>query len=501
MTDVLLIVALVLLTLNLLLVVLLVGRTRPRSAEPADRTPELLGQLAALGQLTGNQLGQLKQDLASQRDELGNALGRGQQVQSQALEQVSAGLERRLSSFADSQTQLANGLRQEQTNARTQLTQSLQQLSESLTKSALEQRAEDRKAAEALTLLVRDRLAEMATGLGKLAESMRQDAEANRKTLEERLAGLQASNEQRLEQMRHTVDEKLQATLEARLGASFQLVSTQLEAVQKGLGEMRALADGVGDLKRVMTNVKTRGTWGEVQLLALVEDILRPEEYVTNWAPAGRTERVELAIRLPGTESDQPIYLPVDSKFPAEDYQRLLDAQDSADPEAAKLHGKALEDRVRACARDIATKYVVVNQTTDFALLFLPSEGLYAEVLRRPGLVERVQREHHVTLCGPTTLAALLTSLRMGFRAVAIQKRSGDIGALLSAVKTEFGKFGGVLDSVGNRLRQAQEELDKVQVRSRVIARKLTSVAAAPQQDAERLLPAISADVEDDAGA
>ncbi|MBI5609738.1 MAG: DNA recombination protein RmuC [Deltaproteobacteria bacterium] len=329
----------------------------------------------------------------------------------------------------------------------------------------------------------------MVLRIDKLAESLRLDAQTSRKTLEDKMGALQASNEQRLEQMRQTVDEKLHATLEARLGESFKLVSERLEAVQKGLGEMKVLADGVGDLKKVMGNVKTRGTWGEVQLRALIEDILRPEEFATNWAPRGRGERVEFAIRLPGHEPGVEVYLPIDSKFPVEDYQRLVDAQEVADLDGVRIHGKALEDRIKACAKDICDKYLQPGVTTEFGLLFLPFEGLYAEVLRRPGLVEQVQRQYHVAVCGPTTLGALLNSLRMGFRAVAIQKRSGDIGALLGAVKHEFGTFGQIIDGVGKKLRQAQDDIDKVGVRTRAINRKLKDVEAVPALEAERLLP------------
>jgi DNA recombination protein RmuC len=308
--------------------------------------------------------------------------------------------------------------------------------------------------------------------------------EAQRVTLETKVAELQASNEKRLEQMRQTVDERLQATLEARLGESFRLVGERLEAVQQGLGEMRTLAEGVGDLKKVMTNVKTRGTWGELQLRALVEDVLRPGEYETNFAPRGRGERVEFAVRLPGNAPDRPVYLPIDSKFPVEDYQRLVDAQEAGLPEMAAAHGKALEDRIRACAKDIRDKYLEPGVTTDFGVLFLPFEGLYAEVLRRPGLVERLQQEYRVSLAGPTTLAALLSSLRMGFSAVAIQRRSADIGAVLGAVKTEFGKFQEVIQKVEERLGQAQKELGQVGTRTRALHRTLADVEALPEPEA-----------------
>ncbi len=461
MIEILLVVTLVLLALTLGLVLLLVLRTSAAQGADSGRGAELVSQVTSLEKLTGSHLGQLRADLVSQRGELNAALAGGLQQQLQSLEQVRGALDQRLLALADR-----------------------------LTSDATQRRAEDRKSAEAIELQLRDRLREMTSQLQALAESLRLEAEANRKSVETKLAALQLSNEQRLEQMRQTVDEKLHATLEARLGESFKQVSLRLEAVQKGLGEMKALADGVGDLKKVMTNVKTRGIWGEVQLRALIEDILRPEEFEANWAPRGHGERVEFAIRLPGIERDERIYLPVDSKFPIEDYHRLVDAQEAADPEATRLHGKALEDRIKASAKDIATKYLVPGVTTDFGILFLPFEGLYAEVLRRPGLVEAVQRQHHVAICGPTTLGALLNSLRMGFRAVAIQKRSGDVGALLGAVKTEFSQFGAVIESVGRRLKLAQDDIEKVGTRTRAIQRRLRDVEAAPDAEAERLLAA-----------
>ncbi len=268
-----------------------------------------------------------------------------------------------------------------------------------------------------------------------------------RATLENQLKAIQQDHAAKLEQMRATVDEKLHNTLETRLGQSFQLVSERLEAVQRGLGEMQSLATGVGDLKRVLTNVKTRGTFGEVQLGALLEQMLIPDQYAANVATVpGSAERVEYAIRLPGSHGDQPVWLPIDAKFPVEDYQRLLDAQEAADADAALAAGRALETRVREDARRIQSKYVAPPHSTDFAILFLPTEGLYAEVIRRPGLSDLLQRDFRITLAGPTTLTALLNSLQMGFRTLAIEKRSSEVWQLLAAVKTEFGKFAGVLE-------------------------------------------------------
>lgn len=320
-------------------------------------------------------------------------------------------------------------------------------------------------------------------GLGEEARKARAEQAESLRQLSMRLAeslqALQADNAARLEQMRITVDEKLQSTLEARLGQSFALVSERLEAVQRGLGEMQNLASGVGDLKRVLGNVKTRGILGEVQLGALIEQMLTPEQYACNVATVpGSGERVEFAVRLPGPSAEQPVWLPIDAKFPREDYERLLDAQERADAEAAAQAGLALERRIRQQAEAIRRKYVAPPCTTDFAILFLPTEGLYAEVLRRPGLFEALQREQHVSIAGPTTLAAVLNSLQMGFRTLAIQRRSGEVWQLLGAVKTEFGKFGTVLETVKKRLEQASAEIERTGVRSRVIARKLREVEA-----------------------
>jgi DNA recombination protein RmuC len=299
-------------------------------------------------------------------------------------------------------------------------------------------------------------------------------------TVEMRLAKLQEDNGARLEQMRQTVDEKLQGTLEKRLGESFKLVSERLELVHKGLGEMQSLALGVGDLKKVLTNVKTRGIWGEVQLGNLLEQMLTQDQFLANVAcRPGSADRVEYVIRMPGRgDEDQEVWLPIDAKFPREDYERLLEAADRADVEAVELAGRALEARVRQFAKDIASKYINPPQTTDFAILFLPTEGLYAELLRRPGLSDQLQRDFRINLCGPTTLGALLNSLQMGFRSLAIQKRSSEVWQILGAVKTEFGKYGEVLDKVQKKLVEASNSIEDISTRKRAIDRKLRSVDA-----------------------
>ncbi|MFC5527333.1 DNA recombination protein RmuC [Rhodanobacter ginsengisoli] len=315
-----------------------------------------------------------------------------------------------------------------------------------------------------------------------------------RATLEAKLGAIQQDNAAKLEQMRATVDEKLHATLETRLGESFKLVSDRLEAVQRGLGEMQTLAIGVGDLKRVLTNVKKRGIFGEVQLGALLEDMLTAEQYASNVITVpGSNDRVEFAIRMPGQDEGEHVYLPIDAKFPVEDYQRLLDAQEIADVEAATRAGNALELRVREEARRIHGKYVAPPHTTDFAVLYLPTEGLYAEVIRRPGLFENLQREHRVTVAGPTTLSALLNSLQMGFRTLAIAKRSSEVWKILGAVKTEFGKFGLVLDKTRKQLDAARNSIDSAGVRTRAIERKLRDVESLSGEASQQLLGDASA--------
>ena len=335
---------------------------------------------------------------------------------------------------------------------------------------------------------------EQRAGRGELAQSLQHLGER----LQQTLGGLTADNAAQLEKMRATVDEKLQNTLEARLGQSFGVIAKQLEAVQRGLGEMQSLAVGVGDLKRVLSNVKTRGTFGEVQLGALLEQMLSAEQYAANVAVVPNSnERVEYAIRLPGQGHESPVWLPIDCKFPIEDYQRLLDAQERADAESATAAAQALERRVRDEAKTIRDKYVAPPHTTDFAILFLPAEGLYAEVIRRPGLFEILQREHRVTVAGPTTLTAILNALQMGFRTLAIEKRSSEVWRLLGEVKTEFGKFGAVLDKVKKKLDEAGSHIEATGVRTRAIERKLRGVESLPAAEAPALLRELDFDDND----
>jgi DNA recombination protein RmuC len=364
-----------------------------------------------------------------------------------------------------------------------------------------------RTAAQGLQRELRAEMLEQArANRAEIGESVARLAEANerrlveiRQTLEARLRDLQTDNATRLEQMRVTVDEKLHATLEQRLGESFRLVSERLEQVHRGLGEMHALASDVGDLKRVLANVKTRGIWGEVQLSALLEQMLAPGQYATNVATVpGSSDRVEFAIRLPGR--DAAVWLPLDAKFPREDWERLQQALERADMAAAEESGRALELRLRAEARRIRDKYLAPPHTTDFALMFLPTEGLYAEVVRRPGLVDALQREHRVVVSGPTTLAALLNSLQMGFRTLAVEQRTSEVWKVLGAVKTEFGKFGDVLARTRQQLQTVSRSLDTAEVRSRAIVRTLREVEELPATAASELLPGVEADSPDRSG-
>ncbi|ATW27084.1 recombinase RmuC [Candidatus Formimonas warabiya] len=341
-----------------------------------------------------------------------------------------------------------------------------------------------------IATLQKNQLDLFSTRLTNLTQTNETKLDKMRETVEQKMTHLQEDNNKKLEQMRATVDEKLHATLEKRLGESFKLVSDRLEQVHKGLGEMQSLASGVGDLKKVLTNVKTRGTWGEIQLGNLLEQILTMEQYAQNVATKkGGSERVEFAIKLPGRhDKEQDVWLPIDAKFPQEDYQRLLDAREEANAELAEEAGKLLEARIKGEAKDIKEKYLDPPYTTDFGIMFLPTEGLYAEVLRRPGLCENLQRTYRVVVTGPTTLAALLNSLQMGFRTLAIEKRSSEVWALLGAVKTEFGRFGDILDKTKKKLEEASTTIENAAKKSRTIERKLKQVQELPSAEAVQLL-------------
>lgn len=435
-----------------------------------------------------------------------------------------AGLEARLTLISEGQQRLERGLREElarnreegalnNRQGREELAVTVQQFGEALQNRLLEIRNESttssrqvREETAASFKSLGDALMERVAEVGRfqkaqmevvaeqlmlLTNSNEQRLDKLREAVERQLQSMREDTGQRLEQMRATVDEKLHDTLEKRLGESFKLVSERLELVHKGLGEMQSLAGGVGDLKKVLTNVKTRGTFGEIQLGSLLEQILAPEQYEANVATRkGSAGRVEYAVKLPGRDVAQghTVWLPVDAKFPQEDYLRLLDAQDAGDPVQVAEAAKQLEKAVRDAAKSIRDKYLSPPDTTDFGIMFLPTEGLYAEVLRRSGLFETLQREYKVVVTGPTTLAALLNSLQMGFRTLAIEKRSSEVWTILGAVKTEFATFGAILDKTHKKLQEASNTIDSAAVRSRAIERKLRDVQAIPAGEAAALL-------------
>ena len=382
----------------------------------------------------------------------------------------------------------ARGSRQELTQNLATFQQTLVQQSAEATRT---QNTQIDAFGQQLALLQKSLSDTLTLQLGNVSESNARRMSEIRQTLEAQLTQLQTTNATKLDEMRATVDEKLQSTLQARLGESFKQVADRLEQVHKGLGEMQTLAQGVGDLKHLLTNVKTRGMFGEAQLASLLEQVFAPDQYAMQVPTRpGSKNVVDFAIKLPGrSDNGDPLWLPIDAKFPNEDYERLLDAQGRADVLAAEAAGKALEMRIRLEAKSISEKYVEPPHTTDFAILFLPTEGLYAEVLRRPGLMESLQRDHRITLAGPTTLLAMLSSLQMGFRTLALEKRSSEVWQVLGAVKNEFGKFGDVLARVKSQTETVLKTLDNAEVRSRAMGRALKNVEALPDGQAQALIP------------
>jgi DNA recombination protein RmuC len=345
----------------------------------------------------------------------------------------------------------------------------------------------------------KERLENVTFALGKLTESQERAQDALRNSVEQRLDAIRNENADKLEEMRKTVDEKLQSTLEARLGESFNRVVEQLERVHKGIGEMQSLAAGVGDLTKMLSNVRVRGTFGELQLGALLEQFLSPEQFIKNAQVRENTqERVEFAIRLPGRDADGEVLLPVDAKFPQDDYERLLSAAEVGDTEMVSAASKALEAHIRSFAKTISDKYIAPPRTTEFAILFLPTESLYAEVLRRPGLFESIQRDYHVTLTGPTTFTALLNALQMGFRSLAIEKRSGEVWKILGAVRNQFGKYNEVVNRLARQLNTAAKSVESLGIRTRVMNQKLREVEALPDHTSEILLGTDACDASQD---
>ena len=408
------------------------------------------------------------------------------------------------------------------TGTRTELAQTLASLQQTLLAQQGDVARTQNEQIDSFRLQLSDMQANLANTLGRageqqalslkrfsetLIEQLRALSQSNdqrmaevRTTVEQKLTAIQLDNEKKLEQMRATVDEKLHATLEQRLGESFKQVADRLDQVHRGLGEMQVLAKDVGSLSRVMNNVKTRGNFGEMQLASLLEEVFTPEQFGRNVETVpGSNARVDFAIKLPGRRDDGlPLWLPIDAKFPREDYERLLDAQERADPAAVEAAAKVIEVRLRAEARTIREKYIAPPHTADFGILFVPTEGLYAEALRRPGLAEALQREHKIMLAGPTTLLATLNSLQMGFRTLALEKRSAEVWEVLGAVKTEFGKFGEVLAKARKKLDEASSTIDMAERRTRVMTRELKSVEGLSDARTQVLLPGAEAETAED---
>jgi DNA recombination protein RmuC len=402
-------------------------------------------------------------------------------------------LESRIREFEGSQNRLERYLREEIARNREENAVYFRLEREELSRSFTELNTSHLRQMGEMAALQNRQLELFGNQLSQLAMNNEQRLENMRQTIEERLTVLQNDNNIKLEQMRSTVDERLHSTLEVRLGESFKLVSDRLEMVNKGLGEMQALATGVGDLKKVLTNVKSRGIWGEVQLGNILEQVLAPEQYATNVSTKkGSTARVEYAVRLPGQGNEgEVVWLPIDAKFPLEDYLRLVDANENGDQAAAEEAAKQLEYRIRTEAREIYEKYLDPPNTTDFAIMFLPTESLYAEVARRPGLTEEIQRSFRVNITGPSTMAAFLNSLSMGFRTLAIQQRSSEVWTLLRAVKTEFSKFGQALDRTQKKIQEASSTIEKAAGKSRRIERKLKGIEQLPSYQVADVLEGI----------
>ncbi|HNT52532.1 MAG TPA: DNA recombination protein RmuC [Candidatus Syntrophosphaera sp.] len=428
--------------------------------------------------------------IAKLREGLGNAASEKETLERSLRDDVQRLRGDLLSTEAETRKELTaslslqnESLGSQNRNLREELTTALTALNQQVNADAAKNRAELTQALNSLS----DTLARK---LQELTQTQQNQSEALKTSLEGRMDQIRSNNETKLEEMRKTVDEKLHDTLEKRLGESFKQVSERLELVHKGLGEMQSLASGVGDLKKVLTNVKNRGIMGEYQLDMLLEQLLSPEQYVRNFKPHRRREEtVEFAVRFPGRDEDQEaLYLPIDAKFPLEDYNRLLEAWDKGDPAAVESARKGLQTRIIGCARDIRDKYLNPPLTTDFALLFLPVEGLYAEVLRDPELFELLRRQYQVIVVGPTTVTAILNSLQMGFRTLAIEKRSGEVWKILSAVKSEFGKFGEVLDRTRKKLQEASNTIETASHRSRQIQKKLNKVQDLPSGESDQIL-------------
>ncbi len=507
---------------SVVLLVLLVGILmldfalwRRPSPVPADLS-DVHSKLAVLHQSvqqaergTRDEFSRLRQELAGQNqafklevagslkqmtDSLLQQLSTSRSATGAQLDQFRLGIEQRLENFSVETNQKIDVLRKSVADSggqlQTQVGQELERLRSGLGQTARQSREDIAVGLKAVS-------DSLVSSTSQLTTAQKVQMNEIRTAVEGRLNALNADNEKRLEQMRQTVDEKLQGTLEARLGESFKQVSDRLEQVHRGLGEMQTLASGVGDLKRVLTNVKTRGTWGEVQLGNLLEQILTPEQFERNVNTTGTQERVEFAIKLPGRETGETCWLPVDAKFPVEDYHRIVEASESGDPDAVEAACRVLESTIRLCAKTISEKYLLPPRTTDFGILFLATEGLYAEALRRVGLAETLQREYRVILTGPNTFAAILNSLQMGFRTLIIQQRSSEVWETLGAVKTQFAKYAGVLAKVKKKLQEATNTVDVAERRTRVLQGQLLQVESAPDNGLPQLTSLLEFDTDE----
>lgn len=468
---------------------------------PASLPDELLTRLAVLEQVASALPATFREEARTGRDELRTMF----QSQTEAQEARLTTVETRLGEFGKAQTDQLAAMRSEAADGRVKLEEAVRLNAESFAISQSERLKETNEAvgtlSNRLTLALREAREEQRLALdavtakiGQLTESNEKRQEALRETVAGALETLRTDNADKLEKMRATVEEKLQGTLEKRLGESFQLVSDRLEQVHKGLGEMQTLATGVGDLKRVLSNVKSRGGWGEVQLGMLLEDMLTKDQFATNVRIRSDSgEMVEYAVRLPGRAADdRPLWLPIDAKFPHEDYDRLLQAQDVGLPDEVEKAALALERAIRLQAKSICEKYVHPPHSTDFAIMYLPTEGLFAEVIRRPGLATELQTKHRVMVQGPTTLAALLTSLQMGFRTLAIEKRSSEVWQILSAAKAEFTKYSQVWEKLGKQLDTAKRTVDEAGRRTRAVTRQLRDVETLETSDVPALLELVA---------
>ncbi|MHB8286216.1 MAG: DNA recombination protein RmuC [Caulobacteraceae bacterium] len=456
----------------------------------SDVGPELLARLDQFERLLDRTPAVLREEVRAFREELRLSVVGQTQANEARFSSFITEIGRGQAGMADTLKTSTDSLAHTQTTRLGETNTQMKDLRERLEAQATKAQAEQKTALDALALKIE-----------ALTTANAEKQELMRTTIAASLEQLRKENEAKLEQMRLTVDEKLQGTLDKRLGESFQIVSDRLEAVHKGLGEMQALATGVGDLKRVLTNVKSRGGWGEVQLGMLLEDMLTPDQFLSNAAiQPGSAERVEFAVRLPGKTGEAPVLLPIDAKFPHEDYERLLAAQELGVAEEVERCARELERVVRTQAKTICAKYVHPPHSTDFAIMYLPTEGLFAEVIRRPGLMMELQQQHRVMVTGPTTLAAILNSLQMGFRSLAIEKRSSEVWQVLASAKAEFGKYGIFIDKVSKQLATAQKTLEEAGTRNRAVEGKLRKVETLEPAEPEVLLPLI-APIEDEEAA